>query len=355
MQPSSSLVYSDPTGGRGVSIHQLSQICLAAGMHPDKVAKFAYSIADVHVDSFLSNFSIDYHVPENLIADIVMPVVQVDKASNKYPVWARADANKIVDAKVGPRDFPAEIYQTLSSATYTTEPRAIWSPVPNDLLAAADAPLDLMGVASRDVRAALMKSREKRVADIVMNASNYTYTTTLSGNNRWDVGYTASTADPLNDILTYMDRAAVKPNLLVFGQLAWTAFRKHPRVVSSIMGMGITGAITGRIGTMDEISGLLGGVRIAVGDAKYRSSADFATETYDWVWGKGIAGLYVSPGNTLNTLSWGKTFRHIPMEFSTIYDQRPGMRGVTYIKGAHSDAEVVTAPAAGFYIASAVS
>lgn len=345
----------DPTGGYAGRLHKLSQILSQAGASPGKVAKLAYSIADIHVDTFLANFSIDYRIPENLIADDVLPIAQVDKASNLYPIWSRADANKVVDARIGPRDMPAEVYQTLSRKSYTVQPRSIWSPVPNDLLIAADAPLDLLGQASRDVREALMKSRELRVATLVTDSSQYTYTTALSGNNRWDVGPATSTADPLNDILTYMDKAAVRPNIIGMSRPVWTSLRKHPRVVASVKGVALSGAVTGRVANEAEIADLLGVDRVVIGDAKYRDSADGATETYAYIWGKGLFGIYTQQGLGPNTKCWGKTFRHQPLVFQTIYDQRPGMGGVSYVKGAHSDDENVTAKDMGFFLDTVIS
>lgn len=349
------MFYNDPTGGFGMNQRKLSQVLINAGYDPDKVAKFAYSIADIHVDTFLAQFSIDYRIPETLIADSVMPIMKVDKASDLFAVWSRADANKVVEAAVGPRDYPAEVYQTLSSDNYKVTPRAIWSPVPNDLLIAADAPLDLLGQASRDVRGALMKSRELRVASVMTTSGNYTYTTALSGNNRWDVGPASSTADPLNDIMTYMDKASVRPNVIGMSRPVWTALRKHPRVVASVSGVAISGAVTGRVASEQEIATLLGVERVVVGDAKYRSSADGAAEVYSYIWGTACFGVYVTPGAGINQLCFAKTFRHSEMQFTSIYDQRPGMNGVTYIKGSHSDSEKVTAASAGFLLTTVIS
>lgn len=374
------LFEKDPTGGLGLEIPRQRQMdllrrlsAIAGDDHPllqkvakmasssdQKVVAMAYSIADIHVDHYLTNFSISYRIPEELVADDVLPIVQVDKASNKYPIWSRADANKIVDAAVGPRDFPAEIYQSLSSGTYTVKPRAIWSPVPNDLLIAADAPLDLLGTASMDVRGALAKSREIRVSTLVMDSTKYAsgLTTALTGNNRWDVGPSTSTADPLNDIFTYMDKCAVRPNLAVCSRPVWTQLRKHPKVVASVKGVALTGAVTGRVAEIDEVSQLIfgGKGRLVVGDAKYRTSIDgVSPETYDFIWGKGFAMIYQQAGAGINTQAWGKTFRHKPISFTTIYDQRPGMDGVTYVKGSHSDYEAVTASDMGALLDTVIS
>lgn len=75
----------------------LSEVPALAGTPVVRVHKLAYSAADIHVDAFLTNFSIDYQVPETLIADLVMPLVK--KASNRYPVWKRRDALRTAAAR----------------------------------------------------------------------------------------------------------------------------------------------------------------------------------------------------------------------------------------------------------------
>lgn len=346
----------DPTSNGGRSLQLLSQVLAMAGADSQTVHKFAYSLGDIHIDSFLSNFSIDYRIPETLLADQVMPVVQVAKASDYFAKWSRDDANKVVDAEVGPRDLPGEIYQSLTKDNYVVIPRAMWAPVSNDLLIAADAPLDLLGQASRDVRAAVMKSREYRVAQVLMTAANYTYSTALTGSNRWDVGAATSTADPLNDILTGMDKAAYRPNQIAMSAPVWTQFRKHPKVVASVGGIALSGAVTGRVAAEAEIKGLLRVDSLLIGDAKYRTSKDgVSPSTFDFIWGKGCALLYTVSGAGPNQLCFAKTFRHKPISFETIFDQKPGMGGVTFVKGSHSDAEKITASDAAYFIDTCIS
>lgn len=330
----------------------LSEVLALAGAPAERVHKLAYSPADIHVDSFLTNFSIDYKVPETLIADQVMPIIKVEKASNKYPVWKRRDANKIVDAKVSPRGLPAEVFLDVSSDSYKVEPFAERHAIPNDLLAQADAPLNLLGKGSRLVRGTLAKSREKRIADKIMNPANYAFVSAFTGPARWDVPGSA-TADPVSDILLNADRAAIRPNTLVMSKPVFTYLRKHQKVVSSIAGVGV-GLAEARVASRAALEGLFE-MKILVGDAKYLSSAEGAPETYDWVWGKGVAMLYIDPSTDLDQLTFGKTFRHEELVFETILDRMPGMKGLTWVKASHSDDEKIVAPDAGFYLDQVIS
>ena len=49
------------------------------------------TLHDLHVDQLLTNISIKYmNQPSAYVADQVFPLVQVNKQSNKYPVYSKA-------------------------------------------------------------------------------------------------------------------------------------------------------------------------------------------------------------------------------------------------------------------------
>ena len=168
-----------------------------------------------------------------------------------------------------------------------------------------------------------------------------------AGTGRWSTGPSTTTANPVVEILTQMDKAAVRPNTIIMPQHVWSYFRSHNRVLSSVAGVALTGEVTGRVATIEQIKALFNVQNFLIPDAKMRTSADGAAETYGFIWPKSVSLLYLTPGAGINQLCWGKTFRHSPFMFTTIYDQRPGMNGVTYVKGSHSDDEIVTASDAG--------
>ena len=74
-----------------------------------------------------------------------------------------------------------------------------------------------------------------------------------------------------------------------------------------------------------------------------------------WVVLVNVSLLHQQAGGGINILAWGKTFRHKPVSFTTIYDQRPGMDGVTFVKGSHSDYEAITAADAGSFLDTVIS
>lgn len=324
-------------------------LALAAGAISEK----GYGAGDVHSNKFLPNFSIGYRGEDRFIADLVAPIVPVDKASDKYVVWDKGTAYNLTDDEVSPTGTPAEIEQKFSSATYNVTDRALTSKVPNDILARADQPLELMDEAAVDVQTRSMRGREKRVADLVMTAANYgSLTNALAGTARWDVGPATSTADPVGDILGAMDNVGlgVRPNALVMSQKVFTALRKHPKVLASI-----SGVVIGKIASSDQLRDLFEVEYLLVGNAKYNSAGAAAAASMAYMWGAGCALLHVNAGAKRNDKAFAKTFRHMQWQFETWNDPKPGARGVTWVKGAFSDAEEIVMADGGYLLDTVIS
>jgi len=52
---------------------------------------------DLHVDNWLSKVAINYR-PPGMIADLIAPIVNVAKETDKYPVFSRKEAFSLEDA-----------------------------------------------------------------------------------------------------------------------------------------------------------------------------------------------------------------------------------------------------------------
>ncbi len=341
--------------------HYLSKQFAAAEAEQKKTL-LAYSKSDVHVDRFMPNFSIAYRGQETLIADLALPIVPVDNASNKFVVWDRRMAMAITDDEVGPLGRVGQVYQDFSSSTYTCIGRALMSQVANDILVNSDAPLDLLSEAASDVRDRLARNREDRAASLIMTAANYAAANSvaLSGTNRWDV-VSGSTADPISDIMNAMANVGVAApiNAIVMSLPVWTAFRKHPKVVAALGGFvqsTAAGVPLGAVATVEAVRQFFGLDYFLVGNAKKdTANPGNATAAFNFIWGKGCALLRLNPGAGMNQLAFAKTFRHQLLNFTSWFDPSPGVSGATLIKGGFSDSEKVTAADAGYLIDTVIS
>jgi len=319
----------------------------------------ALSPSDVHIPSMMDQFSIDYYTADmakDLIAEMALPQVKVSHASDYFPVWSRRDVNRVVDAGVSPLAMPAEVPQTFVSTQWTVKPYALRMPIAQDVLINEDAVLDILQRASNVLRWNIELSREYRVANLCMTAANYASgnTITLSGLSQWDAPG-GGNSNPISDILRAKRFMARTPDMAGCSRPVFDALSKNPNVVSSVAGVSPTLMADQRIVRPAQLAALLELGAIHVGEAKYDTTPNASTASYDYVWGKGFALWKQRPGGSKNELAFGKTFRHYPLTFSSVFDSRVGMGGATHLKLAHSDIEFVTASDAGALIDQAVA
>jgi hypothetical protein len=310
----------------------------------------------VHIDRALTNLAIMYKNRE-LIADTVLPVVSVKNRSDKIFAFPVTTMQELADSSLAStRGMPKEIsYSLTSSDNYSVTDYALMDFVSADEIANADAPLQPKQIATELVTNFLNIGREYRVANVVFNSANYgSNTAALSGTDRWDT----DTSDPVQKIEDAIESCFVRPTHLVLGAQVYIKLRNHPKMLQYILSRASTtaGNVPLRVNEalIAEAFGLEGCV---VGRAKYNSAAEGAAVSSGYLWGKSAALIRVEPNpNPRNTQTFGYTFRFGTMETREIPDLIRGVRGGSFIKVSHSDAEKVLGGAnAGFLYTTVVS
>ena len=81
-------------------------------------------INELHVDTILTNLSLKY-MNEMFIADMVLPIVKVNKRSDKFIVYDKADSYKLVDSAVGPKAQPNEVDWAVGTDNYSVNDYAL--------------------------------------------------------------------------------------------------------------------------------------------------------------------------------------------------------------------------------------
>jgi len=199
--------------------------------------------SDVHQDAILSNVSIKY-ANGDAIADIVMPRVKVDN------------------------------------------------------------PLDLDVDTTENITDALIRDREKRVADMLFSTSYVTNYTTLTGSDQWS-DYAGS--DPIGDIETGMqsvrEACGRTPNTIVMGRQVMSELRNHPDLLERIK------YTQKGVVTADLLSSLIeGNPRVVVGDLMYDSSQEGGDESLGYIWGKKVLIAYIEQSPSLRSMSLAYQF-----------------------------------------------
>ena len=284
---------------------------MAAGGQPD--------VGDVHVDAALSNISVAHQNKlTSYVADLVFPMVNVDKQSDFYWNYTRGD----FFADEGDRMLRAPGTRApvtgfaVGTAAYHCLNYAIGMEIPDELRGNADSVFNLDADATKLVTEIQAIRRERAFAADFMAGSVWTGGTSGTdvdvtdgshGGAKWN-DYALS--DPFGDIALEIDTVesytGMTPNVAVGGAIVWRRLKNHPDFLARISG----GATTGNPAmlTKEQMASMLEIEKFLVGRALYRSTNEGATVTLTRIIDDDLLLLYVpaSPGRL--TPAGGYTF-----------------------------------------------
>lgn len=193
---------------------------------------------DLHIDQNLTQLAINYR-PSAMIADQIAPIIPVDKESDLFPVFNRAE---ILSAEATLRSRGAEankITRSVSSAGYAVKNYALQYEQYIEDLANMDAAyeLELGAGASRYLLDKLALDWELRLFNQINSTSNVS--TAFKPNSSWagsgaDAGNAALQIDAMVEQM--QSRTGQRPNSILMGWSAWRAFRRNSHVRDMILG-----------------------------------------------------------------------------------------------------------------------
>lgn len=232
--------------------------------------------------------------PEGLIADTVCPRVPVEGEKFVYTRFTTDEYFTIPDTRIGRTSQPAQVEFGGQDVTDSTEDYGLDDPVPvKDIVGSVNtnAAFDPLEAAAENTAVLVELAREVRVANLLFSLNTYdpALRTTLSGTSQWS----DLTSDPLRQILAARDQMLVQPNVMTFGQLGWTQFRQHPRVVAAVLNRasnsGSGGVTAAGWATKEAIASLLEIDEVLVGQSFVNGARKGQTAVYNRVWGKHAA------------------------------------------------------------------
>lgn len=246
---------------------------------------------DLHIDQNLTNVALAYR-PQGMIADMIAPIVLVDKETNVYPVFNQGEALAI-NSTLRARNTPAQrITRSVSSGNYACKNYALAYDQPIEDRANMDAAyvyqLDIG--ATTCVVDGLMLDWDKRVLQQVGSASNVS-TGFLTGSS-W-VGVT--NGDPISQIWKAMEQVqqttAYKPNSMLFGWKAWNFFRRNVNARNFVLGTNNGGGAVTRQQTAEafEVE------RLLVSNAFYNSANEAKAQSLANTFPADSVLLYYAP------------------------------------------------------------
>jgi len=261
-------------------------------MNKLKRVHFAAVGRELHIDVPLSNVAID-HRPQEMIADMLCPIVDVPNISGQIPIFNVADQRRIEKDYRAPGTPARRIVRNVSSDSFLCVNHALATGVNIEDLNNAD-PIyvqKLFNGGAQFLKGQLMLNYENRVALQVNSTSNVGSSAAVS--SAW-TDYTNS--DPLSDLNTAIDNVqdttGVRPNRLTFGITAWRNCRRNDNVRNLIYGTNNGGGYISR----EQIAQVLEVEQVLVGGAYKNTAAEGQDESLSKVWNNNVLVSY-SPQN----------------------------------------------------------
>lgn len=270
--------------------------------------------SDLHVNVPLTVMSIAFmQSSDEFVADKVFPVIPVEKQSDVFYTYDRADFNRNQMKVRAPGAESAGGAYRVSNTPYFCLPYGLHKDIPEQVRANADAMFNLDNDAMEFLSTQALINRE------VTWASGYfgtgIWTTDITGVAaapgagqvlQWNDG--AST--PIEDIragkVVVKQSTGFRPNTLVLGEEVWNALVDHPDIVDRIKGAASPSSPA--VVLRQAVAALLELERILVMGAIQNTAAEGLTAVHAFIGGKKALLCYAAPNPGLMTPSAGYTF-----------------------------------------------
>ena len=271
--------------------------------------------SSVHLDQPLSNLTLAYVQDQSIfVADKVFPTVGVQRQSDKYYEYDRANMNRSGDVKkLAPRTEVNRIGQKLSNSSYFADVYGLGMDFDEQTLANEDAMLEIRSAGAQTLTNRLLIHREKQFASTFF--VNGVWTTSVAGAANgvgvpvyWN-DYTNST--PISDVTTgartmQLTSGGFKPNTMVVGKEVRDILVNHPDILARLNGGStINNPALITDGKLAEIFGM---ENFLVMEAVENTAAEGLAESSAFIGGKNALLVHTPRTAGLMTPAAGLTF-----------------------------------------------
>lgn len=291
-----------------------------------------------------------------LIADSVIPRINVGTQEFKYQVYDKKDRFTVPETLVGRKGVPNELeFGTTELAAFTKD-YGLDAVIPNDdIIQAASGGTNYNPVNHHTevLTDLILLDREKRVADLVFNPSSYNTGFKVNvGSTPTDQWSDYTNSSPREQILAALDEPLMRPNVFIISTNVWRILRQHPQIVSSILGnSGKEGMIT-----RQQLADLLEIEEVIVGQGRLNIAKPNQNANIVDVWGNHASLIY---RNRMANNQSGATFGFTAQYQGRIAGQMPepkvGLRGAVRVRVGESVKELVIAKDLGYFFENAIA
>lgn len=292
--------------------------------------------ASAHTDARLSNFATSYD-PEGFVADIVSPIVPVEKLSDVYTKRSRRDVNRVPDDLAGPRSALNEVSYDLSTGSYSCKERGLKEVVTGSYAINADAPIDPFQAATMNIKNKLMLNREVRVATLLQTSSNYSSSNVIAAASTWATGGSTPITN-INAAKRAIPRAGGGSKLVaVCSTPLFDTLKQHADILA------LKGTTDG-MATEEEIAKYFGFAQLVVSDVTKDTANDGQTASYSYVWSSSyfviirVPTVIVGPDITAFSVTFRQKSGFVSRKWR---DENLGLDGADWVSLGMRDDEVV--------------
>jgi hypothetical protein len=268
--------------------------------------------SDLHVNVPLTNVSIAWmQSASTYIADKVFPKVPVQKQSDLYWKYSKADWRRSDVKRRGPSTESAGTGWNMDTDTYFTHVYAVHKDIDDQLRANADSNFNLDRDATEFITNQLLLQRDVDWATSYFKPG--VWTTDLAGTTdfvKWSDGGSDPIGDVADLIVQFRKLTGFKPNICVLGAEVMKALKQHPDIIDRIK-YTQRGIVTeDLIATLFDVDELYTSyATIADGEQFADARVQDAAATYDFITNaKGVLFAYAPKGPSLMTPSAGYMF-----------------------------------------------
>lgn len=193
------------------------------------------SPSSVHIDQPLTNLTLAYVQSQDaFIADKVFPVLGVDKQSDKYYKYDRAEMNRTGNVKaLAPRTEVERIGMTISNDSYFADVYGLGMDFDEQTLANEDAALDIRSAGAQTLTGQLLVHREKQFADTFFKAGVW------GTDNTPSTLWSATGSTPIKNVTDgarqiQLASGGFRPNTMVVGRNTHDALINHSDILKRI-------------------------------------------------------------------------------------------------------------------------
>ena len=273
--------------------------------------------SQVHIDQPLSNLTLAYAQEQtNFIADKVFPTVGVQRQSDKYYIYDRANMNRTGDVqKLAPRTEVNRIGMTISNDSYFSDVYGLGMDFDEQTLANEDAMLDIRAAGAQTLAMRLMIHREEQFASTFFATGIWgTEYDGVAGSpsagqvRQWSDYTNATPIRNVTDARAAMQlkSGGFKPNTMVVGKEVRDILINHPDILARLNG-GATVTNTALI-TNAKLAEIFEVENFYVMEAVKNTAVEGLAESNAFIGGKSALLVHAPRNAGLMTPASGLTF-----------------------------------------------